>query len=76
MYWSVISECIVEESSPGYYFEKHRMHVDLNKLAGSVIATRYNGDTMVKAHDTAVALVRDLVDQLLDLNKEREQVSA
>jgi hypothetical protein len=76
-YWSVISECIVEASgTSGFYFEKHTMHTDLNQLAGKVEALRFNGDSMVKAHDSAIYSVRELIDQLLQANQAREKVSA
>ena len=71
-YWSIIKECIVEESrTTGIYFERHTVHTSLNQLAGKVEALRFNGDVMVKAHDTAIESVRDLIDQLLDSNKEK-----
>lgn len=71
-YWTTIKECIVEASgTSGIYFEKHSVHVDLHRLAGKVEALRFNGDAMVKAHDTAIESVRDLIDQLLELNKEK-----
>jgi hypothetical protein len=71
-YWSIIKECIVEESgTTGIYFERHSVHADLNRLAGNVSALRFNGDVMIKAHDTAIDSVRDLIDQLLDSNKEK-----
>jgi hypothetical protein len=71
-YWSVIKECTVEASgTTGIYFEKSTVHVSLNQLAGKVEALRFNGDAMVKAHDTAIESVRDLIDQLLDSNKEK-----
>jgi hypothetical protein len=74
-YWSIISECIVEPSgSSGFYFEKHRMHEDLNRLAGRVDALRYNPANMAAAHAAALLNVRELVDQLLDAH--REKVSA
>jgi len=77
VYWSTISECEVEASgTSGIYFERHRMHEDLNKLVGKVIATRYNPTNMVKAHDDALYAVRELVDQLLQANYEKEEVSA
>jgi hypothetical protein len=76
-YWSVISECTVEASGDsGIYFERHRMHEDLNRLAGKVIGTRYNPSHMEKAHEAALDAVRELVDQLLQSNYEMEGVSA
>ena len=76
-YWSIISECTVEASGDsGIYFERHSVHKDLNRLAGTVIATRYNPSNMVKAHSDAVEAVRDLVEQLLQANYEKEEVSA
>ena len=71
-YWTTIKECIVEESgTSGIYFEKSSVHVDLHRLASKVEALRFNGDSIVKAHDTAIESVRDLIDQLLELNKEK-----
>ena len=71
-YWSIIKECMVEASgTSGIYFEKSTVHVSLNQLAGKVEALRFNGDSMVKAHDSAIDSVRDLIDQLLELNKEK-----
>lgn len=71
-YWSIIKECTVEESgTTGIYFERYTVHTSLNQLAGKVEALRFNGDSMVKAHDNAIYSVRELVDQLLDLNKEK-----
>jgi len=76
-YWSIIKECTVEASgTSGIYFERHSVHKDLNRLAGTVIATRYNPTNMVKAHDDALYAVRELVDQLLQANYEKEEVSA
>lgn len=76
-YWSIISECEVEASgTSGIYFERHSLHKDLNKLVSTVIATRYNPTNMVKAHDDALYAVRELVDQLLQANYEKEEVSA
>ena len=77
VYWSTISECEVKASgTSGIYFEYHIMYKHLNKLAGKVIATRYNPSNMVKAHDDALYAVRELVDQLLQANYEKEEVSA
>ena len=77
VYWSVISECEVEASgSSGIYFERHRMHVDLNKLISSISAPRYNPTNMKKAHEEAIYSTRELVDQLLQANQAREKVSA
>jgi hypothetical protein len=76
-YWSIIKECTVEASgNSGIYFERHSVHKDLNRLAGTVIATRYNPSNMVKAHSDAVEAVRELVEQLLQDNYEKEEVSA
>jgi hypothetical protein len=76
-YWSIISECIVEASgTSGIYFERHSLHNDLNRLANKVIAARYNPSNMVKAHSDAVEAVRDLVEQLLQANYEKEEVSS
>jgi hypothetical protein len=52
------------------------MYTDLNQLAGKVEALRFNGDSMVKAHDSAIYSVRELIDQLLQANQAREKVSA
>ena len=69
-YWSVISECIVEPSgTTGIYFEKSRPQVDLNKLVNSAIASRYNYQHLISYHNKALYIVRELVDQLLELNK-------
>lgn len=77
VYWSIISECTVEASgNSGIYFERHSVHSDLNRLANKVIATRYNPSNMVKAHSDAVEAVRELVEQLLQANYEKEEVSA
>jgi hypothetical protein len=76
-YWSVISECTVEASgTTGFYFEKHTMYTDLNRLAGRVEALRYNPENMKKAHELALYSVRELVDQLLEAGQAREKVSA
>lgn len=76
-YWSIISECTVEASGDsGIYFERHSLHKDLNRLAGTVIAARYNPSIMEKAHNDAVEEVRELVDELLQSNYEMEEVSA
>ena len=76
-YWSVISECTVEASGDsGIYFERHRMHDDFNRLAGTVIAARYNPSNMEKAHEAALDAVRELVDELLQSNYEKERVRA
>jgi hypothetical protein len=77
VYWSVISECTVEASgTAGFYFEKHSMYTDLNRLAGKVEALRYNPENMKKAHESALYSVRELVDQLLEAGQAREKVSA
>lgn len=66
VYWSIISECVVEESgSSGFYMEKHRLHVDLNRLICATIATRYNYEKMDMAHDIASAQISNLVEELL-----------
>jgi hypothetical protein len=52
------------------------MYADLNQLAGKVEALRFNGDSMVEAHDSAIYSVRELIDQLLQANQAREKVSA
>lgn len=77
VYWSVIKECVVEASgTTGIYFEKHTVHTSLNQLAGKVEALRYSPENMKKAHEQALYSVRELVDQLLEANKDREKVSA
>jgi len=76
VYWSVISECIVEASgTSGIYFEKHAMHKDLNRLLQSIPATRYNYEKMSAWHVSAVAQATQLVADLL-ASQENEQVSA
>lgn len=77
VYWSTISECVVEDSgTTGIYFERHSMHTDFNRLAGRVEALRYNPENMKRAHALALDSVRGLIDQLLEAGKEREEVSA
>lgn len=77
VYWSIIKECIAEPSgNSGLYFERHSLYKDLNRLVSTVIATRYNPSNMVKAHSDAVEAVRELVEQLLQANYEKEEVSA
>ncbi len=70
VYWSVISECIVEASgNSGVYFEKHRLHTDLNRLISQTLATRYNYEKMSTAHESAVAEVESLVVSLLEAHE-------
>ncbi len=77
VYWSTISECVVEASgTAGFYFERHTMYTDFNRLAGKVEALRYNPENMKKAHGLALDSVRGLIDQLLEAGKEREKASA
>ena len=64
VYWSIISECIVEPSGDsGYYFEKHSTQT--SALISQKLATRYNYDNLRAAHELAVAEVRSLVASLL-----------
>ena len=66
VYWSIISECIVEPSGDsGYYFEKHSLRDDLNRLISQKLATRYNYDNLRAAHELAAAEVSSLVASLL-----------
>ena len=66
VYWSIISECIVEPSGDsGYYFEKHSLRDDLNRLISQTLATRYNYEKMSAAHELAAAEVGSLVASLL-----------
>jgi hypothetical protein len=72
-YWSIIKECIVEPSgTTGIYFEKSRLHTDLNKLISLNGASRYNYQHLISHHSKALYMVRELIDQLL----EKEKVSA
>jgi hypothetical protein len=72
-YWSIIKECIVEPSgTTGIYFEKYRFHNDLNKIINSAIASRYNYQHLISHHNKALYMVRELVDQLLEREKENE----
>ena len=74
VYWSIISECIVEPSGDsGYYFEKHSLRDDLNRLISQKLATRYNYDNLRAVHELAVAEVGSLVASLLNAH---EKVSA
>ena len=74
VYWSIISECIVEPSGDsGYYFEKHSLRDDLNRLISQKLATRYNYDNLRAAHELAAAEVSSLVASLLAAH---EKVSA
>jgi len=77
VYWSTISECVVEASgTSGIYFEKRTMYTDLHQLAGKVEALRYSPENMKKAHEQALYSVRELVDQLLEAGQVRGKVSA
>lgn len=67
-YTSIISECEISESSPGFYFERHRLHRDVNKLAGRVSVSRYSWPNMERAHNIAADSVSDLISQLLTAN--------
>ena len=70
VYWSIISECIVEPSGDsGYYFEKHSLRDDLNRLISQTLATRYNYEKMSAAHELAAAEVGSLVASLLDAHE-------
>ena len=74
VYRSIISECIIEPTGDsGYYFEKHRLHSDLNRLISQTLATRYNYEKMSAAHELAAAEVSSLVASLLAAH---EKVSA
>lgn len=74
VYWSIISECIVEASGEsGFYFEKHCLRSDLNRLIKQTLATRYNYEKMSTAHESSVAEVESLVANLLEAH---EKVSA
>lgn len=66
VYWSIISECIVEESgTSGIYFEKSRLHVDLNQLISSTPAARYDFRKLEHAHNLASYQVESLVSELI-----------
>jgi hypothetical protein len=65
-YWSIISECQIEESGTSkIYFERHRIHEDLNQLAGRIDVSRYNWSNMERAHCMAAQTVQDQVMRLL-----------
>jgi hypothetical protein len=65
-YWSIISECAVSESgTSGIYFERHSMHVDLNRLISSTPAARYDFRKLEHAHNLAAASVESLVSELV-----------
>jgi hypothetical protein len=69
VYWSTISECIVHASdTPGFYFERHRIHADLNKLLVTAPGLRYSFKDLHAAHNTALNLGVDLRDQFLTAN--------
>lgn len=68
-YWSVIKECVVRESgSAGVYFERHRSHVDLNKLLNITAAPRYNYTELITIHNLALELGAQLRDEYLAIN--------
>ena len=67
-YWSVISECVIRESGAGVYFERHRMHADLNKLIATASALRYSSKDLHAAHAAALELGAGLRDQYLEIN--------
>ena len=65
-YWSIISECQIEESgTSGYYMEKHRVYEDLNKLAGRVDVSRYSWPNMERAHNIAADSQKEVIAALL-----------
>lgn len=68
IYWSVISECVVRESGGGVYFERHRMHADLNKLLATASGVRYSSKDLHATHATALLLGADLKEQYLTIN--------
>jgi hypothetical protein len=68
IYWSVISECVIRESGAGVYFERHRMHTDLNKLLATASGVRYSSKDLHTAHATALLLGADLKEQYLTIN--------
>ena len=71
VYWSIISECEVEESgSSGFYMERHRLRTDLNRLISQTLATRYNYEKMAAAHESASSQVSSLVAELLAAHNE------
>ena len=75
VYWSIISECIVEESGmAGIYFEKHSFHNDLHRLLQSIPAPRYNYEKISAWHNVAAMQAQTLIKNLLDLH-ESEQVA-
>jgi len=67
-YWSVISECVVRESGAGVYFERHRIHADLNKLLATAPGLRYSSKDLHTAHATALDLGEELREQYLAIN--------
>jgi hypothetical protein len=67
-YWSVISECVIRESGAGVYFERHRMHADLNKLLATAPGLRYSSKDLHTAHAQALGLGVELRDQYLSIN--------
>jgi hypothetical protein len=78
IYWSVISECVVSESGAGVYFERHRLHADLNKLLTSAPALRYNPKDLQNVHSHALDLGEELREQYLAINADTsaEQLAA
>jgi hypothetical protein len=68
-YWSVIKECVVRDSgTAGIYFERHRSHVDLNKLLNITRAPRYSYTELITVHNLALQLGAELRDQYLEIN--------
>jgi hypothetical protein len=68
IYWSVISECVVRESGAGVYFERHRMHADLNKLLATAPTLRYSPKDLHNVHAHALDLGEELKEQYLSIN--------
>lgn len=68
-YWSVIRECIVDESgTPGIYFERSRPNKDLNSLINRQASNRYSMKDLSSAHALALELGASLRDQHLEIN--------
>lgn len=74
-YRSLISECVTT-SDNGYTWERHVIWADLMQLIATVPAVRYNYERLKESHQKALALAGDLVNELLNKNKDREMVSA
>jgi hypothetical protein len=68
IYWSVISECVIRESGGGVYFERHRLHADLNKLLATAPALRYSPKDLQSVHSHALDLGEELREQYLAIN--------